>query len=312
VFLTPVSRPARGSPLSDPEVRYIIARACYAAAAHAAGDIWGSTRLEEKLGFRPTSRAARKAGGLFPLSSGKKPLPTGCCKSWLRGHVPQDQTLRLIAQTLPHVAESIKRWRDGPLAKFLAAELHDPAVAVKQLRGRLSVLLPPYLCWMIDRTYKSENELLDALARFTARNSSLPLLFAIIAINRQFDYPRSLASEFILSNVLAIQMRKAANRFPEMAFIHDDLLADQARWAATRKAMAQRELVRGRDKYACVCLPSMDSINSPDLIRWNYLYRLNGDLSLLAKSDSMATLLRRHDILACLESEGLFFNTLRN
>lgn len=308
-----MSRPAHGSPFTDPEVRYVIARACYAAAAHAAGDVWSSSRLEQKLGFRPTSRAARKAGSLFSTSSGKKPLPTGCCKRWLRGHVPQDQTLRLIAQALPRAAESIRRWRDGPLAKSLVAEPRDAVVVGKQLRGPLCELLPAYLCWMTNRTHKAEHELLDALACSAAQDASLPLLFALIAINRQFGYPRSLASDFILGNLLKIQMRKAANRFPEMRFIGGDLLAYQARWAATQKAVAQAELVRGRDKYACVRLPSLDSaFNSPGLIRWNYLYRLNGDLRLLARSDSMAMLLHHHAILESLASEGLFFNTLRS
>lgn len=307
-----MSRPARGSPLTDPAVRYVVARACYAAAAHAAGDVWGSTRLEEKLGFRPTSRARRKANDPVPCNPRKKPPPTGCCKRWLRGHVPQDQTIRLIAEVLPHAADSMKRWRDGPLANALTAQPCDPTTAGKQLRGPLSVLLPLYLCWMVSRTDEAENELLNALARFATRDVSLPLLFALIAINRQFGYPRSLASEFTLSNVLAIQMRRAANRFPEMQFIRDDLVAYQTRWAAEQKSAAQRELVLGRHKHACVRLPSIDPpFSSPVLIRWNYLYRLTGDLRLLRKHDSMAMLLRRYGIRESLESEGVVFSTLR-
>ena len=307
-----MSRPEHGSPFADPAVRYVIARVCYAAAAHAAGDVWGSTRLEERLGFRPTSRARRKANDLVPCNLRKKPPPTGCCKRWLRGHVPQDQTIRLIAQVLPHAAHSIKLWRDGPLAKALTAEPCDPTTVGKQLQGPLDVLWPLYLCWMVSRTTEAENELLNALARFATRDASLPLLFALIAINRQFGYPRSLASEFTLSNVLAMQIRKAANRFPEMQFIRDDLLTYQDGWAAEQKSVAQHKLILGRDKHACVHLPSIDPpASSAVLIQWNYLYRLNGDLRSLRKHDSLAMFLRHYEIRKSLESEGVVFSTLR-
>lgn len=107
-----------GARPTAPLLRLVVGRLCYAAAAHATG-IWGPVRLERALAFGPQHRLRKahpqhEASGLC--------APTNCCKHWLTGHVPCDQTLRLISERLPHVATSMRSWRDGAVAQGLYHE----------------------------------------------------------------------------------------------------------------------------------------------------------------------------------------------
>lgn len=227
--------------------------------------------------------------------------------------MPQDQTLRLIGDMNPGVADSIRVWRDGPLGEVLAIARRDIRIVGQQLCGQLLHLRVPYFCWFITRSAEAEQALLSGLAYEVVHHSSLPLLWVVMAIDRQSSYPRSLAAEFILTTAFALQLRSAANRFEEMAFIRDDLLLYRERWASAEKAIAQEKLSHGPDCYARVSSPPLHSdphMRSFD--RMAYAYQLVLDLRVLAASDSMALLSRHHDIGAALASEGVFFNALRD
>lgn len=244
----------------------------------------------------------------------KKLRPTGCCKRWLRGHVPQDQTLRLIGDVNPRVADSIRAWRDGPLGEVLAIARRDIRVVGEQLCGQLLHLRVPYFCWLITRSAEAEQALLSGLACEVVRHhSSLPLLWVVMAIDRQSSYPRSLAAEFTLTTAFALQLRSAANRFEEIAFIRGDLLLYRERWASAQKAIAQKQLSHGPDCYARVSpAPLCSDPHMSPFDRMAYACQLALDLRALAASDSMALLWRHHDVRVALASEGVFFNALRD
>lgn len=231
-----MSRPRSGSPLTHPDVRLIAGRLCFAAAAHAAGDTWGSTRLEAQLGFRPTSRVRRTA--LSPTSGRKKrDAPTGCCKRWLRGHVPQDQTLRLISQSSPHVAAAIRRWRDGGLVRALISEpdaIRDVASALPPEAEDLRSL---YFAWCALGVHNPEMQprLLLGLLYQTRCAPSVSLLAATLALDRQIPFPRTAYVDNCLNTALAVLLVEAANQAPEVAFALRAISAYRWSWRATQR-----------------------------------------------------------------------------
>ncbi len=216
-------RRRRGTRISDPGARNVAGRLCYAAAAEALGKLYGSTSLERALGFTPAARAQRQVPSQGQLPSGDRPkrsLPTGGCKKWLHGHVVSDQTLSLISEKNPHVANTIREARDSDLVKVLSINSSDCRLIGRQLCTLSAEAFGNYLGHMaLGRCNPNFASRLSAdLLNRAMNESDLAIMIAVIGLDRQLSYPVSVTTKQNLEEAFARALENTAEFHPEVAF----------------------------------------------------------------------------------------------
>lgn len=216
-------RRRRGTRISDPGARNVAGRLCYAAAAEALGKLYGSTSLERALGFTPAARAQRQAPSHVQVASSDRPkrsLPTGGCKKWLHGHVVSDQTLSLIAETNPYVANTIREARDSDLVKVLSINSSDCRLVGRQLCTLSAEAFGNYLGHMaLGRCNPNFASRLSAdLLHRAMEESELAVMIAVIGFDRQLSYPVSVTTKQNLEKAFAHALENTAKVHPEVAF----------------------------------------------------------------------------------------------
>lgn len=216
-----MARPSAGSPLTQPSVRRVLGRLCFAAAAEVTG-VWGSTRLEQLLGFRPALRAQRGAG-----PSAKKPASAGTCKRWLKGHVPDTRTVALIASIWPAVAERISHWLGSRLPSVLATNEGAPRGGIEQL-----VALKPELCddYLAALAFGMANpqitgNLCDHVTRDAFRKSDSDSFLLAVLLARGLNHQVGDRQRAQLKSMLKIGLRAAARTHREIRYIEPELEA---------------------------------------------------------------------------------------
>lgn len=221
-----MSRPPRNSPRADPELRVVIGRLCFAAAANAAG-IWGTTRLERWLGFTPQTRELLRRQDAGKSRKVKISGPaTKTCSGWKRGQVVQDQTLTLIAPRRPEAAARVLEWRDGLLPMSLAvgpSQIRSVALVLRNLPGELwETYLATAALGRHDRQH--ERRLLARLIERTLKNGDADGLAAILAVDFSSLPTISNRGRLSLELIRGLALTKAANRHPEVDFVRNELV----------------------------------------------------------------------------------------
>lgn len=216
-------RHRRGTRISDPGARNVAGRLCYAAAAEALDRLYGSTSLERALGFTPAARAQRQALSHVHVASGGRPkrsLPTGGCKKWLHGHVVSDQTLSLIAETSPRVANAIRAARGSDLVRALSITSSDFRFVGGWLRALSEEAFGDYLgCMALGRCNPIfASRLSSELLHRGMGSSGLTVLVAVIGLDRQLSYLRAATTKECLEDAFAHALEIAAKVHPEVAF----------------------------------------------------------------------------------------------
>jgi len=240
-------RRRRGTRISDSGVRKVAGRMCYAAAAEALGGLYGSTCLERTLGYSPSARAERRApfDPSSPKPRSKRPWPTGGCKKWLRGHVANDQTLTLIAERHPRVAQRMRQARDGDVVKALMVSSVDYRFVGTRICKLSPGLFETYLgCMALGRCNPSFASSLSAdLLHRALEGEGLEVLVAVIGLDRHLDSPRTFDMAMGLEIAFAVALRNAAMVHPEIDFAKDDLVDVWAQREPTRGIQAQPHVV---------------------------------------------------------------------
>ena len=243
-------RPATGCSPAKRAVRVVIGKLCFAAAAHAAGDVWGVTRLERLLSFNASCRPKTSAE---TGASNKKRLPTNCCKRWRCGHVPRNLTLRLIARKLPHVASAMQAWRDGALAHVIQtespADVSDTRTAASAFGAVNESLWGDYLAWKVFGKCNPvlEERLLANTLLESFRSAGLPLLTAVLALDQQMNFPRRATSERCVDAALGLLLEQTSAASPEIAYVAEDLKALRSQRIDQLKREAAGFVYQGKD-----------------------------------------------------------------
>lgn len=216
-------RRRRGTRISDPKARNVAGRLCYAAAAEALGGVYGSTTLERMLGFTPAARAQRQTPShaeVDPEVRPKRPLPTGGCKKWLHGHVVSDQTLSLIAETNPQVANTIREARDSDLVRALSIHSSDIRLIGRQLCELSAETFGNYLgCMALGRCNpKFASRLSEDLLHEAMNGSGLKALIAVIGLDRQLSIPVSATTKQNIEDAFAFALERTTIAHPEVSF----------------------------------------------------------------------------------------------
>lgn len=230
-----MSRPASDSPSSVPALRKLAGRFAYAAAAHASGNVWGSSRLEAHLGFRPTSRnqtLARKQ---------RKPKATGCCKRWISRGPPQDQTITLIGRQHPAVATAIKHWRDSKLLSALASDAPDYRLVGTHIAPVSTPALWAYLGYSAlgHCNPQFEGELATAMAEAALQSPSLPLLIGCVAIERQVVRQKRGVLDPRFERIFEFLLTRVKKQHPEIEFAEKQIREVREIWKAETSAQQQ-------------------------------------------------------------------------
>ena len=238
-------RRRRGTRISDSAARKVASRMCFAAAAEGLGGLYGSTSLERALSFSPCARAKRRALHSAPPGSAanwpKCPWPTGACKKWLHGHVVNDQTLSLIAETHPKVAERMRQARDSDLVKALTIFPVDHCFVGTRICALSPELFGNYLgCAALGHFNPTFASRLcaDLLGR-ALNGAGLEVLVATVGLSRTLTTVRGLDDAF------AVALMNAAKAHPEIAFAKDALV----------DAWSQREPNRGVEQAPVRVVP---------------------------------------------------------
>jgi hypothetical protein len=220
-----MARPRASSFLADPIARRVAGRLSYAGAAEFAGE-WGSTRLERWLGFTPGVRALahRAASGIAPAS--------GSCKKWRRGHVPQDQTLRLIR--VPEAAAEIRKWRDCSIVQALAADRANPRVVSTAFARIQLSLVHDYWIWVGLQDEYVLRDLLSAIEEHISKSDAIDALSGLLGIVRQLEHELSEAAQKQLDATFREALFRAVSRHPQVAFVEQDL---RKYWSLQRARM---------------------------------------------------------------------------
>lgn len=205
--------------ISDPDARLVAGRMIFAAAAEALGGVYGTTAMERVLAFSPRARAERKS---FQFGSAQPPvrrsLPTGTCKKWRGGHVPLDQTLAIIAELHPKVADRMLQARDSEIVKALSVAKYN----YRFVGSRIAVLSPElfgeYLgCIALGHCNPDFLPRLAAgLLRLTMAEADV--LALIIGVNRQLPFARASAAAMSLDEAFDLALNRAAAAHAEIAF----------------------------------------------------------------------------------------------
>jgi hypothetical protein len=212
---------------------------CFAAAAEGLGGLYGSTCLERSLCFSPSARAELRSPS-NPTSKPNRPkrtCPTGGCKKWLHGHVPNDQTLTLIAETLPKVAQRMRQARDSDVVRALLISPADYRFVGYRICNLSPELFGNYLaCMALGHSNPILASRLSAnLLRCALNGGGLEVLVTVIGVDRQLPSPRDYATAKCLEDAFTIALSNAAKAQPEVAFAKDALVS----------VWSQREPLRG-------------------------------------------------------------------
>lgn len=213
-------RRKRGNRISDPRIREVAGRLCYAAAAEAEGKLYGPISLERALGFTPTARAARQAPPRSDVSVRlKRSLPTRACKKWLK-HVPSDQTLDLISETRPRTAQKMRAARDGGLMRAMIVGSSDYRYVAEQMRGLSRPMLENYFgCMALGHCNPIFASRLSAeLLRRAMQGGGLKVLIAVISLDRQLIYPCFPTTAKCLDLTFSLAIENSARAHPEVEF----------------------------------------------------------------------------------------------
>ncbi|WP_144409355.1 hypothetical protein [Pseudoxanthomonas suwonensis] len=199
----------------------IAGRMVFAAAAEALGGVYGTTAMERALAFSPRARAERRSiqSGSEPQAT-KRSLPTGTCKKWLEGHVPIDQTLALIAELHPNVANRMKQVRDGDIVKALTVSKDGLRFVGSRLAALSPELFGKYLGCMAlgHRNPNFISGLSAGLLHLAMAGRGPEVLVACLGLDRQIPFPRGPAANRSLDEAFDLSLRKVAETQPEMAF----------------------------------------------------------------------------------------------
>jgi hypothetical protein len=213
----------------------------FAAAAEALGGVYGTTAMERVLAFSPRARAEYKSfrfgSGLPPV---KRSLPTGTCKKWLRGHVPINQTLALIAELHPNVADRMQQARDGDVVKALTASKYNYHFVGSRIAALSPELFGEYLgCIALGHC---NPDFLSGLATGLLRlaMAEADVLAVIIGVDRQLPSARGSAAARSLDKAFDLALSRAAATHAEIAFSRATLAEN---WSCRK---AERERIEGR------------------------------------------------------------------
>jgi len=213
----------------------------FAAAAEALGGVYGTTAMERVLAFSPRARAELKS---YQFGSGlpsvKRSLPTGTCKKWLGGHVPIDQTLALIAELHPKVADRMLQARDNDVVKALTVARYNYRFVGSRIAVLSSELFGEYLgCTALGPCNPdSMSRLAAGLLRLAMAEADV--LAAIIGAARQLPFAPGSTVAMSLDEAFDLALSQAAATHVEIAFSRA-ALAD-----AWSHGKAERERIKGR------------------------------------------------------------------
>lgn len=232
-------RRRRGSRITDSGARQVAGRMCFAAAAEGLGGLYGSTCLERALCFSPSARAERRSPSNPTVEPHrpKRTSPTGGCKKWLHGHVANDQTLTLIAETLPKVAQRMRQARDSDVVRALTVSRADYRFVGSRICNLSPELFGNYLgCMALGHCNSIFASRLSAdLQHRALEGDGLELLVTVIGLDRQLRSPRAYVTAKCLEDAFVVTLGNAANAHPEIAFAKDALV----------DVWSQREPTRG-------------------------------------------------------------------
>jgi hypothetical protein len=204
--------------ISDPDARLVAGRMMFAAAAEALGGVYGCTAMERELAFSPRARAERKASASGAGRPAKLSLPTGTCKKWLKGHVPIDQTLALIAELHPNVADRMQQVRDGEVVKALTLGEDNYRFVASRITALSPKLYVDYLgCMALGHCNPA------LVSRLTAGLVRLAMaevngLAVIIGTDRQLRCPPGSGAARRLDKAFNLALSHAAVGHVEVAF----------------------------------------------------------------------------------------------
>jgi len=211
----------------------------FAAAAEALGGVYGTTAMERVLAFSPGARAERKS---FQFGSGSHPvkrsLPTGTCKKWLGGHVPIDQTLALIAEVHPKVANRMRQARDSDVVKALTVARYDYSFVGSRIAALSPELFAEYLGCIALGHCNPDFVFKLAAGLLRLAKAEADVLAAIIGADRQLPFARGSAAAMSLDEAFDLALSRAAATHAEIAFS----------WAALADAWSHRKAQRARSE----------------------------------------------------------------
>lgn len=220
--------------ISNPDARLVAGRMMFAAAAEALGGVYGCTAMERALAFSPRARAERKASLAGAPRPAKLALPTGTCKKWLKGHVPVAQTLALIAELHPKVAERMQRARDDEVVKALALGGDNCRFVGSRMAVHSRKLFLDYVrCMALGRCNPEMVWTLAAgLVRLAMDESNV--LAVIIGAEQQLPCPPGSGANGCLDEAFNIALNHAAADNAEIAFSRKALAAAWSHLKASR------------------------------------------------------------------------------
>lgn len=230
--------------ISDPYARLVAGRMIFAAAAEALGGVYGTTAMERVLAFSPRARAERKSfqfGSVLPPV--KRSLPTGTCKKWLGGHVPLDQTLALIAELHPKVADRMLQARNSDVVKALTVVRND----YRLVGIRIEVLSPELFGEYLECTalghYNPDfvSRLAAGLLRLAMAEADV--LAAIIGADRQIPFACGSAAAMSLDEAFDLALSRAAATHAEIAFSRAALADAWSHRKAERARIDMRQTI---------------------------------------------------------------------
>jgi hypothetical protein len=223
-------------------MRLVMARGCFAAAGRAIGGVFGPTRLERLLGISPSARAER-ASPARDRSKNKKPT-SGLCKRWLRGIVPQAQTISQIAQDKPRVARAIRRWLSSPLLQALAKEPPGTKFSLQQMRWVSEEAAALYCAWKAlgHCNPQFESRLVNLLSQQAFRQRGFPLLVACLIVERQEGRPLNVARQATVNRAFTFALGRTCTAQVEVTFAKEHIV----RLREARLLQAADDLVDGQ------------------------------------------------------------------
>nr|WP_298124117.1 hypothetical protein [uncultured Pseudoxanthomonas sp.] len=252
-FGEPMPRRRVPTRISDADARLVAGHLMFAAAAATLGGVYGTVVLERALRFTPAARAKQqaerrtaKAALVPPPAKSKASLPTGTCKKWLESHVPCEQTLALIAESHPNVADRMKQARDGDLVRALTVAKDDVPFVGRRIASLSPELFGEYLgCMALGHCNPDFASGLAAglLHLAMAKAKAGPeVLAAVIATDRQLPSPRGLAAARSLDQAFRLALQHGVEADPELAFAQEAIVEVWSRRASAQDGIEARPM----------------------------------------------------------------------